>query len=197
MFRLGHPLVPAEVCTSVCTRITPVLLLSDVLASIGSSYAGLCNGQHCVHLCLSRFCILSPLSASLGFVTNVSDFGLCVIGFSMNFEISYQLFHCALAFFACCWRLLSSPAVGVALLPAVGTALFGFSMSSMSFSLSFVPVLFSSSPFSSESLCGRLRFRGAVLASSNITTLLLRDGWFAAGAFVPRDGRIQQCVCLL
>ena len=22
----------------------------------------------------------------------------------MNFEISYQLFHCALALFACCWR---------------------------------------------------------------------------------------------
>ena len=95
---------PAEQCTDVCTKITPVLLLSSVPASIGSSYAGLCNGQHCVHICLfPTFSILSPLSASLAFATNVSDFGFLVIGFSMNFEISYQLYHCALAFFACSW----------------------------------------------------------------------------------------------
>ena len=70
----------------------------------GSSYAGLCNGQQYVNICLSlTFSILSSLSASLGFVTIVSDLGFLVIGFLMNFEISYQLFHCALAFFACSW----------------------------------------------------------------------------------------------
>ena len=55
-------------------------------------------------------------------------------------------------------------------LPAVSIALFGFSMSSMSFSLS---SYFPSSLFSSESLCGSLRFRGSILASSNITPLLM------------------------
>ena len=50
------------------------------------------------------FLMLSPQNASLGFVTNVSDCGFCVIGFSMNFEISYQLFHCALVLLACSWH---------------------------------------------------------------------------------------------
>ena len=35
--------------TSVCTKITP----AGVPVSVGSSYAGLSNGKHCVHLCFS------------------------------------------------------------------------------------------------------------------------------------------------
>ena len=149
--------------------ITPVLLLSGVRASIGSSYAGLCNGQHCVHICLSlTFSTRSPLSASLGFV--VSDFGFLVIGFSMNFEILYQLFHCALAFFACSWlcslacclALLFCLLLALLFLPAVWRCSCRIRH--------FIDVLGCctrtralSSLFSSESHCGILRFRGSTL----------------------------------
>ena len=77
----------------------------------------------------------------------------------MNFERSFQLFHCPLAFFACCLALLFCLLFGTALLPAVWHCSFRIR--------NFIDVLGCctrtralSSLFSSESLCGILQFHG-------------------------------------
>ena len=123
-----------------CTKITPILLFSGVPASIGSSYAGLCNGPTlCSHQIVSD---VSNTVSPLGFVTIVSDFGFLVIGFLMNFEISYQLFDCALAFFACSWLCSFACCLALLFCLLLDMDLFEITTSSMISAVVLVPVLF-------------------------------------------------------
>ena len=115
----------------------------------------------CSHLLVSGvfgYCLLSLHHSASS--RTFSDFGFCVIGFSMKLEISYQLFHCALSLFTCCERCSFACCWHC------------------SFQILHVIDVLSCctrtpSLFSLESLCGSLRFRGSILGSSLLCWLVM------------------------
>ena len=166
----------------------------DDLSNLVLDAPGLCFSSY---FALSRFEVLWFALPAVGYALLLSAVGSALVLPAVGFALL--------------------PAVGFARLPAVGFALLGSfqrcSRSSMFFSLSSYPCCFTSffsplcslfgcgsfSASSSASLWGKLRLRGAFLASSNITTqrCALRDWWFAVSALDPRERSLQQRVLLL